>query len=48
MTTFTIEGEELIKKNVGDGGTSGRIYVPKKWVGQEVAIVLLGKRKDVG
>ena len=41
MTTFTIEGEELMKKKVADGGTSGRVYVPKKWIGQEVAIVLL-------
>ena len=40
MTTFTVEGEQLIKKTVADGGTSGRIYVPKKWIGQEVAIIL--------
>ena len=44
MTTFTIEGEELIKKKVADGGTSGRVYVPKKWVGKKVAIVLLEER----
>jgi putative transposon-encoded protein len=45
MTTFTIEGEQLIKKTVSDGGTSGRTYVPNKWVGREVAIVLLEGRQ---
>ena len=41
MTTFTIEGEQLIKKRVMDKGTTGGLYIPKKWIGREVAIVLL-------
>jgi putative transposon-encoded protein len=45
MTIFTIEGEELIKKKVVDKGTTGGLYLPKKWVGREVAIVLLEGRQ---
>lgn len=45
MTTFTIDGEELIKKKVADRGTTGGLYLPKKWIGREVAIALLEERK---
>jgi len=41
MTMFTIEGEELMKKKVTDKRTTGGLYLPKKWIGREVAIVLL-------
>lgn len=41
MATFTIEGEEIITKTVGDGGFSGRIYVPKSWQGETVKVVRL-------
>lgn len=43
MATFSIEGEEIIKKTVGDGGDSGRIYVPKSWLGETVQIVRLSR-----
>ncbi len=51
MSTFTIEGEEIITKLVGDGGFSGRIYVPKSWMGETVKVVRLsnnGKEKEEG
>ena len=43
MATFTIEGEEIITKTVGDGGDSGRIYVPIAWLGEDVKVVRLRK-----
>lgn len=41
MAIFTIEGEEIIIKTVGDGGDSGRIYVPRSWLGETVKVVRL-------
>lgn len=40
---FEIEGEEMLKKKVYKGGTSGRIYVPLEWIDSEVIII---KKKD--
>lgn len=37
---FSVSGFEMIHKSVGDGGDSGRIYVPKSWVGKDVTIIL--------
>ena len=37
--TFETLGEEVIEKIVMQQGTSGRIYVPPKWVGYKVKIV---------
>lgn len=43
---FKINGEELLRKIVKPAnGTTGRIYLPKKWIGHEVAVVLLEKAK---
>jgi putative transposon-encoded protein len=39
--TFNLEGEELIKKDVADAGSSGRVFCPKSWIGRKVAIILL-------
>lgn len=46
MAVFTIEGEEVIIKTVGDGGFSGRIYVPKSWQGETVKIVRLSRLEN--
>lgn len=40
MAVFQIEGEELIEKEVGDAGGSGRIYIKKKYIGQNVKIII--------
>lgn len=45
MATFTIEGEEIITKTVGDGGDSGRIYVHKSWKGELVKVVRLSRKE---
>lgn len=43
--TTTIESDEPpVARTVGDGKTSGRVYVPKSWIGRDVTIVL-GPRK---
>jgi len=34
-------GYEIIEKEVAGGGNSGRVFVPKAWVGKHVKIVLL-------
>ena len=36
-----MEGFEVIEKVAEPGGNSGRIYVPKKWIGKKVRAVLL-------
>ncbi|MBE8539420.1 DUF2080 family transposase-associated protein [Geoglobus acetivorans] len=38
---ITVEGYEVIEKVVKDAGNSGRVYVPKSWVGKRVKIILL-------
>ena len=35
------KGYEIIEKEVAGGGNSGRVFVPKAWVGKHVKIVLL-------
>ena len=37
---FKVEGAEARAKVVGDGGASGRIYLPKSWIGKKVIIIL--------
>jgi putative transposon-encoded protein len=37
---FKVNGVEAREKVVGDGGASGRIYLPKSWIGEKVIIIL--------
>jgi len=30
-----------VDREVGDGGNSGRVYVPKSWIGKKVTVLLL-------
>jgi putative transposon-encoded protein len=32
---------EVVDRTVGPGGNSGRIHVPKAWVGKKVRVLLL-------
>jgi len=32
---------QVIEKTVSVGGNSGRVYVPREWVGKKVKIVLI-------
>lgn len=36
-----IKGTEMIKKTVAKSGNGGYIYVPFRWVGKEVTIILM-------
>jgi putative transposon-encoded protein len=36
-----VSGYEVIEKKVEDAKTSGRVYLPKRWVGRHVKVVLL-------
>jgi putative transposon-encoded protein len=37
----TFKAFEVIEKIVASSGTSGRVYVPKEWVGKRVKVALL-------
>ncbi len=36
-----MEGYEVVEKEAKKGGNSGRIYVPKHWIGKKVRAVLI-------
>jgi len=36
-----MEGYEVVEKTAELGGNSGRIYVPKHWIGKRVRAVLI-------
>ncbi len=36
-----LEGYSTTEKTVKAAGTSGRVYLPKEWVGKRVQIILL-------
>ena len=37
----TTSAFEVIEKKVKQSGSSGRVYVPKSWVGKRVKVLLL-------
>lgn len=39
--TITIKGYKADEMMVKPSGTSGRVYVPKSWVGKKVKVILL-------
>jgi putative transposon-encoded protein len=39
--TVTLEGYDMIEKEVKNGGNSARVFVPKSWAGCRVKVVLL-------
>ena len=39
--SMQMEGYEVIEKVAESSGNSGRIYVPKRWIGKKVRAVLL-------
>jgi len=36
-----MSGFEVVEKTAEPSGTSGRVYVPKKWIGKKVRAVLI-------
>ena len=43
MEPFHIDlmGYDFVEKTVADGGNSGRVLVPKKWLNKKVRIILV-------
>jgi len=39
MDIFYVKGYELIIKQVTDAKTTGKIYLPKDWIGKRVKII---------
>jgi putative transposon-encoded protein len=39
ITEVHIPGEEMIEKEVKRAGNSGRVYVPRRWLGKRVKII---------
>ncbi|MFH1257013.1 MAG: DUF2080 family transposase-associated protein [Candidatus Diapherotrites archaeon] len=39
--SLRMEGFEVLEKVAESSGNSGRIYVPKKWIGKRVRAVLI-------
>ncbi len=35
------DAHQVVEKVVAPGGNSGRVYVPKDWIGKKVKIVLV-------
>jgi putative transposon-encoded protein len=47
MTKYQIEGVQKIVKIVrSQSGQTGRVYVPKEWIGEEVEIVRTGVKVE--
>ncbi|MCK5138258.1 MAG: DUF2080 family transposase-associated protein [Thermodesulfovibrionia bacterium] len=47
MHEFNFKGYALEEKTVGRGNTSsGRVNLPKSWVGKKVAVILLEEIKE--
>ena len=38
-----LTGYEMLEKQVNKSGNSGRVYVPMKWIGKKVKIILIEK-----
>ncbi len=36
-----LQGYEVVEKIAAKGGNSSRIYVPKKWEGKKVKVILI-------
>jgi len=37
---FKINGYAVIEKEARNGGDSGRVFVPKAWIGKKVVVIL--------
>ncbi|OPY27496.1 MAG: hypothetical protein A4E27_00523 [Methanobacterium sp. PtaU1.Bin242] len=41
-----LEAYDLRIKTVGDGGSSGLVYLPKEWIGRKVKVLLIEKLEE--
>ncbi|PWI46716.1 hypothetical protein CEE45_15410 [Candidatus Heimdallarchaeota archaeon B3_Heim] len=42
-----VTGFEMIEREVKQSGNTGRVYLPKNWIGSTVKIIRVSKRKGV-
>jgi putative transposon-encoded protein len=42
---FEVYGEEMIEKEVKQSGNSGRVYLPPEWIGKNVKIIQIERRR---
>jgi putative transposon-encoded protein len=42
----TITCYDSIDRDVGNSGNSGRVYVPKSWIGKKVTVLLMEPIKE--
>ena len=42
----TVRAYQVLEKTVKESGNSGRVYVPKEWVGKRVKVMLLEPLRD--
>lgn len=42
-TKINLVGYEMLEKEAHKSGDSGRVYVPKEWIGKKVKVILLEK-----
>lgn len=43
---FIVKGFEMIDRSVKQSGNTGRIYLPKNWIGSKVKIIRVSKIKE--
>jgi len=46
FTTTLESAEPPVTRTVGGGKTSGRVYVPKAWIGRDVTVILTTEGVD--
>lgn len=44
---FKVMGEEMQSKTPQKHGNGGHIYVPKRWIGRKVILILTNEKGDV-
>lgn len=42
---FKVKGFEMIDREVKQSGNTGRVYLPKNWIGSKVKIIRVSKIK---
>ena len=43
---ITIKGYSMVDRDVKSGQTTGRVFVPKEWIGKKVRVLLLEPIQD--
>lgn len=41
---ITVKAKDMLRKKVKKAGKSGRVYVPKEWIEEEIMVILEDKK----